>query len=54
MKKSRNLKTTIFGTLAAFCGVLSTQNGIAGTIGTVGSAIFTFLLGASAEDAKKK
>lgn len=49
----RNPKTTIFGALAAACGVLATQPGIAGVIGTIGSSIFTLLLGHSAQDAKK-
>lgn len=54
MKKSKNLKTTIFGALAAVCSVLSTNPGLIGSIGTAGAALFTFFLGASAEDAKKK
>ena len=49
----KNPKTTIFGALAAACSVLSTQPGIAGVIGTIGSSLFTFLLGHSAQDAKK-
>lgn len=49
-----NIKTTIFGTLAAICGLLSTNDSLIGTIGKMGTALFTFLIGASAKDASNK
>ena len=49
-----NIKTTIFGALAALCGFLQTQPSTIGTIGTIGTALFTFLMGASAKDASTK
>jgi len=49
----KNIKTTVFGALAAVASVLSNQPGVIGTIGTIGASIFTFLLGHSAQDAKK-
>jgi len=49
-----NIKTTIFGALAALCGFFQTQPGTIGTVGTLGTGIFTFLMGASAKDASNK
>ena len=49
-----NIKTTIFGALAAVCGFLQNQNGNLGIIGTIGTGLFTFLMGAAAKDASNK
>jgi UDP-N-acetylmuramyl tripeptide synthase len=49
----KNIKTTLFGALAAICSAAATTPGVIGTIGTIGASLFTFLLGHSAQDAKK-
>jgi len=49
-----NLKTTIFGALAAVCGYLQSQPGTVGVVGQLGAGLFTFLMGASAKDASNK
>lgn len=44
-------KTTVFGALAAACGVLSkSDNSILSIVGVCGTALFTFLLGNAAAD----
>lgn len=49
----KNPKTTIFGLLAAVGGYLATSTtGTLQVIGTIGSSIFTFLLGGASQDAK--
>lgn len=50
----KNSKTTIFGALAAAFGFLSTQNGVLGIAGQIGTGLFTFLMGAAAKDATTK
>jgi uncharacterized membrane protein len=48
----KNAKTTIFGTLAAIGGYLSTSTtGTTQIIGQLFAGLFTFLMGASAKDA---
>jgi hypothetical protein len=50
----KNAKTTIFGFLAAIFGFAGTQPGTMGTVGQIGTAIFTTLLGAAAKDSTNK
>jgi hypothetical protein len=50
----KNIKTTIFGALAAICGYLQTVPGTAGQVGAIGVGVFTFLMGATAKDASNK